>query len=430
MSNPTSPSAAPSAAPMTIALALRVIVPFALGYFLSYFYRAVNAVIAPNLIADLSLDASALGLLTSVYFLTFAAFQLPLGMLLDHYGPRKVETLLLIFAAVGAAVFAIAPSLSILTVGRGLIGFGVSACLMAAFKAYVMWFPKERLALVNGIQMMAGGLGALAATQPVEMMLAVTDWRGVFWILAGLTALSSLVVYVVVPERSAAQKAAGRTSGAKLGDTWAGVVAVLKSDIFWRVAPLCMLSQASFTSVVGLWSGPWLRDVAGLTRDQVATNLFWIAASMVAGFIAWGVVADRLHKLFGIKTMNVAIIGMFSFFIIEAVIAAELSVGHAALVLPVWMAFGFFGTSGILPYAALSQAFPAELAGRVNTGLNLFVFILAFAMQWAVGAIIDLWPQAADGSFAREGYQTAFALMFALQVLAAAWYMARRHVRV
>jgi len=411
--------------PMTAVLALRVFLPFALGYFLSYLYRVVNAVIAPDLIADLGLDASTLGLLTAVYFLTFAAFQLPLGILLDHYGPRRIEAALLLFASAGAALFAIAPNIPALIIARGLIGFGVSACLMAAFKAYVMWFPRERLALINGFQMMSGGLGALAATQPVEMALGFTDWRGVFWVLAVLTLMSAVIVYTVVP-----QHGGGRHSDTKLSNAFAGVKEVFISASFWRIAPQCVLSQALFTSIIGLWSGPWLRDVAGLDRATVAQHLFWIAAAMIAGFLSWGLIAERLQRYFAVRPMTIAAIGMTAFMAIQALIVAELPVSHPSLTLIVWMAFGFCGTAGILPYAALSQAFPSHLAGRVNTALNLLVFVIAFITQWAVGALIDLWPQTARGGYAPEGYQIALAVMLALQVLALGWYMARRSVRI
>ena len=111
---------------------LRVLLPFVFGYFLSYLFRVVNAVAGPALADEIGLDAGDLGLLTSIYFLTFAAFQLPLGVLLDRYGPRLVEAVLLVFAAAGAGLFAIAGDLTSLMVGRGLIGLGVSACLMAA----------------------------------------------------------------------------------------------------------------------------------------------------------------------------------------------------------------------------------------------------------------------------------------------------------
>ncbi|MDX9862719.1 MAG: MFS transporter, partial [Rhodospirillales bacterium] len=251
-----------------MSLALRVFVPFALGYFLSYVFRVVNAVIAPDLVADLHLDAGALGLLTSTYFLTFAAFQLPLGILLDRYGPRRTEALLLLVAAAGAFVFALAPNAGTLVVGRGLIGVGVSACLMAAFKSFVQWFPAGRLPLINGLQMAVGGIGALAATVPVEAALTVTDWRGVFWALGGLTIASAVLLFLVVPERDD-----GPTPHSTLRQQVGGVIEVMTSPIFWRVAPVTFTTQASFLAVQSLWTGPWLRDIAGFDRAGVANGL-------------------------------------------------------------------------------------------------------------------------------------------------------------
>lgn len=421
----TSPMTPPK---MTALLALRIVLPFAFGYFLSYLYRAVNAVIAPDLTNDLGLDASALGLLTAAYFLTFAAFQLPLGILLDRYGPRRVEAALLIFAAIGAALFAWAPNEGTLIFARALIGFGVSACLMAAFKAYVMWFPMERLALINGIHLTAGGLGALMATAPVEAALTYTDWRGVFWILACVTAIATAVLFWVVPERDAGDR------HATMSDAIGGVIEVFKSPIFWRVAPWTVASQATFLSVQTLWVGPWLTDVAGLDRHQAAFSLFWIAASMTIGFFSWGLLTERLHRWFDVRPMTVAAVGMGLFLSTQLLIVSELAVTWNAslpgILLVTWLVFGFSGTAGVLPYAALSQAFPKKLAGRVNTGINLIVFIFAFIGQWMAGAIIDLWPLTDTGSYAPEGFQTAFGVFFALQVLGIVWYFLKSRIRV
>ena len=187
---------------LTLDKKLRVFIPFALGYFLSYLYRVVNAVLAPDLAAELGVGPSELGLLTAAYFITFAAFQLPLGILLDRFGSRKIESLLLIFAAAGAFVFSKAESVTGLVIGRALIGFGVSACLMAAFKAFVLWFRREQLPLINGIQMASGGFGALTATAPVEAALGITDLRGIFFILSILTLAVAATVFFVVPEKT------------------------------------------------------------------------------------------------------------------------------------------------------------------------------------------------------------------------------------
>ncbi|ROR32776.1 MFS transporter [Inmirania thermothiophila] len=391
---------------------VRVFPPFAFGYFLSYLYRVVNSVIAPDLVRELGLDAADLGLLTSTYFLTFAAFQLPLGMLLDRFGPRRTEAVLLLFAAAGALLFALAGGLGGLVLGRALVGFGVSACLMAAFKAYVVWVPPARLPLVNGFQMAAGGLGALSATAPVQAALAVTDWRGVFLGLAALTLLCALLIFLVVPERRDAHHAE------PLRAQLAGVAEVFTSATFWRIAPVTVLSQATFLAIQSLWLGPWLADVAGLGRDAAAARLALVAAAMVAGFIVIGGLAERLARC-GVSTAAVAVAGMGAFMAVQLALVAP---GTPPLTL-LLVLFGLLGTSGIVSYAALSQAFPRHLAGRANTALNLLVFVAAFAAQWGMGGIINRWP-AAGGGYEAAGYRAAFGTMLVLQLAALAWYAA------
>ncbi len=398
---------------------LRVFVPFALGYFLSYLYRVVNAVIAPDLVRDVGLDANQLGMLTSAYFITFAAFQLPLGILLDRYGPRRTEAGLLLFAALGAAVFGLAESPAGLIIGRLLIGFGVSACLMAAFKAFVTWYPAQKLPLINGCQMAAGGLGALAGTVPVEAALHVTDWRGVFLVLSGLTLVVAASIFFVVPEHE------NRPAPSRFGEQLRGIGRIFTSSLFWRVAPLTVMSQASFLSIQSLWSGPWLRDVAGLDRAAAANQLFLIALAMILGFLFMGWAAERLSRR-GIQPLSVATAGMILFMLAQTAIVAQWTAATSVI----WIVFGFFGTSGIVPYAALSQQFPADLAGRLNTGLNLLVFVIAFASQWGIGAIINQWPPAAGGGYHPVGYQVAFGIMLALQLLSLCWFVIYRRTGV
>ena len=391
---------------------LRVFIPFAIGYFFSYLYRVVNAVIAPNLVADLDLTPGDLGLLTSTYFLTFAAFQLPLGVLLDRFGSRKTEACLLLFAATGAFIFARAETVPGLILGRALIGFGVSSCLMAAFTAFVIWFPKERLPLINGIQVAVGGLGALTGTAPVEAALQITDWRSIFALLAVLTLGVAAALFFIVPER----KAEGGGPGLK--EQIQGMGQVYTSPLFWRIAPWAVTSQATFLAVQTLWAGPWLRDVAGYERMAMARGLLLIAAAMVVGFALIGAVTARLGRA-GMPPLRVAVFGMVAFMVIQGLIILH----WTSLTLPLWILFGFFGTAGVVNYAILSQSFPGNLAGRVNTGLNVMVFVVAFAGQWGIGEIINLWPVLPDGRYTPVGYQAGFGLMLVLQILSAIWFM-------
>lgn len=400
-------------------LLLRLFLPFALGYFLSYLFRVVNAVIAPDLTRELGLSPADLGLLTAAYFLTFAAAQLPLGVLLDRFGPRRIEGVLLLFAAAGAAIFAYADTVTGLVIGRGMIGFGVSACLMAAFKAFVDWLPPERLPLANGVQMAAGGLGALSATAPVQSLLSITDWRGLFLLLAAASLAVALVVWGVVPDRRET------APHANLQGQLRGVVAVFTSATFWTIAPLAVLSQASFLAIQSLWAGPWLRDVAGYDRGAAANVLMVIAAAMVAGFLILGALADRLGRA-GVGTGTTAASGMTLFVGVQL---ALLTV-PPSWALPFWILFGFFGTTGILAYAALSQAFPRHLAGRANTALNLLVFVVAFVAQWGMGGVIGWWPEQPGGGYPLAAYRASFGMMAALQAVAAVafWWARQRGI--
>ncbi|MFZ4790256.1 MAG: MFS transporter [Candidatus Competibacteraceae bacterium] len=400
---------------MPLPLLPRIFLPFAAGYFLSYAYRTINAVLVPHLAADVNLDATALGLLTSVYLLAFGAFQLPLGVLLDRYSPPKVEAILLLLAAVGAGLFAVSNNLGDLVIGRALIGLGVSACLMASLKTFVLWFPLRRLPAVNGWVMAAGGLGALAATAPVEAALEVTSWRGVFAGLAVLTGLTAVAIFLIVPEHPATRhRSAWRAQ-------WQGVVKVFTSRTFWRLAPLGALTLGAHIAIQGLWAGPWLKDVAGCDRGLTAHYLFWAAAGMVAGFLSLGTLTYRLNRL-DVPPAIVAVAGMVVFIGIELALTA----GYTGTPLLLWIAFGFFGTASTLSYAILSQAFPPGLAGRVNTAFNLLVFIAAFVMQWGLGAVIDLWPRTAAGGYATAGYSTGLGLVVVLQIAALGWLWCSR----
>src|SRR3954451_14596220 len=179
-----------------------VFCPFVAGYFLSFFFRNVNAVISKDLAGEFQLTPADLGFLTSMYLLAFAVIQLPLGVLLDRYGPRRVVAALMCFAAAGALVFSLSQNLATLSLGRALIGLGVSAGLMGAIKAFSLWFPLSRLATMNGLYLAVGGLGGLCATAPAEALVEAFGWRGMFSALAAASAAAALAVFFIVPEKA------------------------------------------------------------------------------------------------------------------------------------------------------------------------------------------------------------------------------------
>ena len=391
----------------------RIYLPLALGYAISYFYRNANAIIEVDLVRDLGLGPSDLGLLTSVYFISFAAFQLPLGVLLDRYGPRRTESILLLFAALGSILFAQAESLTGLIVGRLLIGLGVSACLMAAFKAYVLWFSSQRLAMINGLQMVAGGLGALLATIPLQNALSYTDWRGVFTGLAIITVFASVCLWMFLPEN---QRTDDKLPSLKLHLKEIGQV--LRSRIFWGIAPLAAISSGANMAIHGLWMKPWLRDVTGLSADNAAQLLFAMTLTFIGGFLTLGIIAERLSQLFDVHLMSISVFGMTIFLFIQG----TMIYGGIGSPLTLVILLGFFGTANVLVYAGYAKIFPKNLSGRVSTFLNLLVFIGAFILQWSIGAIIELWPPT-DNGYDPDSYQSAFGFLVILQAAGLMWYL-------
>lgn len=411
VSHPPPPHTGAAAGVVTpVRVALTVLLPFALGYLLSYLHRTVTAMIATDLVAELEIGPELLGALGSAYFLAFAAAQLPVGVALDRWGPRRVEGTLLLLAAAGSLWFALAGSAVELTLARGLIGLGVSACLMAAFKANMLWWPPQRLPLINGLIMATGGIGALAATTPVAAVLQVTDWRGLFLGLTVLTAGSALLILLVVPEKP------GQPGTTTLARQVRDALAIYASPVLWKIAPAVVLSQAGFLAYMSLWAGPWFRDVTGLDAMAKAAALQSMAVGLTLGFVATGLLADRLGRL-GVPTRTTA----------GACIALSVA-AQAGLLLGggghdgwLWMAVAFFSTGAMLGYAALSQVFPAHLGGRVNTALNLMVFVLAFALQAGIGRLLGQFPELPGGGYHPDGHRLGLALLAGAQLLALIW---------
>jgi len=396
---------------------LKLFLPFAGAYFLSYLYRTANAVIGPILTAELALGAGSLGLLTSAYFLSFAAAQLPLGMLLDRFGARRVESGLLLIAATGAATFAIGKSIGDLAFSRALIGLGVSACLMAAFKAFSLWFPADRQASLTGWIMTSGGLGALAATAPLEAALQVAGWREIFVGLAGLTLLVAIWLFLSVPER---------TDGAKpepLAAQWAGVRQVFASAHFWRFAPLGLTLVGGFMAVQSLWSVSWLMQVNGYARAVAADHMAGMSAAMLIAYLLIGLLATGLARR-GIKPLILLAAGLGLSLLTLALIVTQ-AVEQTYLL---WIAYGSFSSFGTLAYSQAAAGFAVALSGRANTAFNLMVFVGAFGVQWGLGLLIDLLQ--AQGQTAAMAHRNALLSLLGAQLAAYLWFLlAGRRVR-
>ncbi|WFU62308.1 MFS transporter [Bradyrhizobium brasilense] len=388
-------------------LTARVFFPFAAGYYLSYLFRTINALIAGRLSSDTGLGTADLGLLTSVYFLVLAAVQIPVGILLDRFGPRRVQSALLVLAAVGAGLFAVSTGFLSFLIARAMIGLGVAAALTAGLKSIVLWFPRERSALLNGYMVMLGSLGAVTATAPAEHLLTWMGWRQLFEILAAATAATAMLIYVVVPERAIVPSTPSMS---------ANLSAVFGDKRFWRIAPLSASCVGSAWSLQGLWASPWLMDVEGLDRAGLVGQLFMMSIILSGGAWLFGTIVHYIKRR---SLAAETILAMVAILFITAELALILRVPLPSI-LP-WSVVAIVGTATVVSFAVIADYYPPELAGRANGALNVLHFVWAFLAQYATGLVLEQWSMN-DGHRSVQAYQVAFGLNVALQIATLVWF--------
>lgn len=354
--------------------ALRLLAPFALGYFFSYGLRTVNAAIAPRLSSELGISEATLGLLTAVYFLTFAAAQLPIGIAIDRFGPRRVNAWLLLVAVAGCGLFALGKSEASLLLARGLIGLGVSGCLMTAIKSNAQWFGLHELPAMNAWVHVWGLIGAVASTLPIAWLVGVAGIPGAFLAAGSVGLLASLLLWTTVPD--APHSARPESLADNLRGTWS----VFRARAFWSLALVAALALGAHMAMQGLWVGQWLRHVRLLEEAEVGHALFWMMVAGAVGALGWGQLATRLARQ-GMSALSVY--GLACGLHVLATLLLAFNVGLPPLVLT--MFYALTGMGGSLCYAVLTARFPVALAGRANTSVNLLIFIVAFSVQAGAG---------------------------------------------
>ena len=392
--------------------AARVVLVFGLAYFLSYAMRAINAVIAPSLSADLHLTNADLGLLSAAYFMGFGLMQLPIGVWLDRHGPRRTESALLLFGALGAAIFASSDTLLGVWIGRALIGVGVSACLMAAFKAFRVWYPPERQSQLGSYMLVIGTAGALSATVPVALLLPVVGWRAIFFGVAVALVLAAWVLFSrlrdveqSMPMHDATRAPAGTAASTSSATDAPGYGAIFSDPYFRRMALLSAVHQGGFMALQSLWAGPWMITVLGMSVEQTSRVLFLFNLALLIAYMGLSWWAPRYvayGQRTGLPVLSVVAVGLSISVLVQGLI----------VLLPyesswwLWIIFAIVITVTTLSQTHVSLAFPTALVGRANSAFNLTLFVGAFSVQWGIGLLVDL--------FVYYGWQSATAMRMAV----------------
>jgi MFS family permease len=374
-------------------------------YIVSQFLRNSIGVIAPNLAADLGLSPAEIGLLSSIFFLTFAAVQIPLGMALDRFGPRICLVIGAAITVIGAVVFACAASPAVLIFGRALLGLGTAGSFVASLAVYARRFPPDRFATLAGLQVGIGTLGALLATAPLAFSTATIGWRGSFLGVAAVTLLIGLMIAVVVKDDAASAR-----SRETLRESLSGIVAVLRTPSVGRLFVMNLTAYSTFGLIVGLWGGPYLTHIYGYDLEQRGSFLLIPVLTQIVGSMLWGPL-DRLtgsHKL--PVLVGAALVGTLTPFMLVAWFAAF---GFLSAYVPVLVAHG-------------KALFSPHQVGRGLTVLNMGTMGGTFLAQAISGFVIGMFPTGPDGAYELAAYRLVFALQAGFILLTTLVYLGSR----
>lgn len=390
-----------------------VFLVFTFAYFVSYFYRSANAILANEIADDLALTTEQFGIMTSLFFAAFAAVQLPLGYALDRWRAHLITASLMMVGAVGSLIFATAGSFVSLSIGRVLIGVGMSGVLTGALKVLPQVFPPSRFATVSGLLVGGGASGALFAATPLAWLSELYGWRAVFTGSAVVVLLSAFAIVFFLRSLASNRPA---PSARSLGESQ-GFSEIFRNAYFWRIAPLSFVHVGVFLAVQSLWGGPYLFDVIGLSSLQAGNVLLLMAVGMIAGFTSSGWLGDT----FGLARMI--------FIAASGFVCAQVTLAFLGQDLPlpalylVYLVFGYCGSYGVMILALARRLFPPRLTGRAVTTMNLFGFSGVAVVQSLMGFIIGSFGVSATGAHPPEAYTTAFGAMAVFAFLAVLWYL-------
>ena len=350
---------------------------FAFGFFISNLLRSITATLTPVLSSEFNLSAGNLGLLAGGYFLGFSIMQIPAGILLDRFGPKKVIGYFLIIALIGTISFALAKSFTGLLISRVFIGVGVAACLMGPLTGYRVWFEKKYQQRSNSWMLMVANIGFVTSTLPVQILIPVIGWRSIFIIIAALILISIVLISLFIPSWKTQINKVENTNIKNLSQIW-------RNKFFISLIPLAFFNYGGVQAIQTLWAGPWMLNVSGYNAIQSATGLFWINVTMLFSFLIWGYFLPKISST-RIESMKIVKLGLpISYLVLLVLIIMGEKAGATM--------FALYILSSIvisLTQPAIALNFPSHLAGKSLTSLNVFLFSGTFFVQWIIGLMVD-----------------------------------------
>lgn len=352
-------------------------------YFYEFLLQVSPGVMVPDLMRDFKVNATQLGNLSAVYFYVYAGMQIPVGMLLDRFGPRRLLTFAAIACALGSFIFASAPFLTVACIGRMLTGLGSAFAAISCLKLAANWFPLNRFALLTGLTVMVGMLGAINGQAPLAMLIDALAWRNSMFVLGIAGLVLTFFIYFVVRD-TPLQTSPSHTEMHDKQQLWQGLKYIFSSKQTWLTSLYGGLMFAPTTAFAGLWGVPFLMSTHHISRPVAAGMISFVFIGWVIGSPLWGWLSDRWQR----RKLPLVISSIGTLLTLTTVIYLNhlpLFIVNALL-----LGFGFFSGSFLPAFSIIKEINPppynATALGFMNT-LNMTGGALA---QPLIGYILDL----------------------------------------
>ncbi len=385
---------------------------------LSQFYRVSNAVIAPNLIQDLGLDAETLGILGGAFFYSFALLQIPMGPMLDRIGPRMMITSFLMIGALGAFVFAFGNSFSVAFLGRILIGAGMASVLMGSMKVFILRFSPDKFVTLVGLLQAVGTSGNIFAASPLALLTSKIGWRMTFVMVGAVTAILAIVAYRVLGEEKMKEgKPFSHPSPKPELGVLPSIRLILGSLAFWQIGFISFFRYGTFVALQGLWLGPYLIEIKGYSPVHAGNIIVLLAVGVIVGGPIAGRLSDRtFHSRKGVALWGLCLYCL-SLLPLVGVLKLQSQIWFGLL----FFFIGFFCSFGMVTYAHAKELFPIAISGTVMTLVNFFTMAGAAVLMPAMGKIIQFFPLV-NQTYPAKAYHLSFLMCFLCMVASLTFY--------
>ena len=368
--------------------------------------------IAPELIRDLSLNTEELGLLSASFFYAFALTQIPISVLLDKVGARRIMTALSLMGVVGALLFSVADSFGLGLIGRILLGVGMACNLMGTFWLLTNWFGPLVFATLTGLVVSIGTLGNMVSATPLVMLVEQMGWRHTFQLIAAINLILTLTFFIVVRDRPD-QSLTGSSSGPatmSFSQAFTNMGLLFKNKDYWIISFATLVRYGTFAAFQALWAGPFLIEVMGYSAIRTGNLILLMNVGLIIGSPLWGALSDRVMKSRkGLIILCLVIMVVISLALIT--ISQTTSLLFIALI---FFTFGLAASGGMLMYPHIKDLMPQEMSGAAMTGINFFNMLGPAVFLQGLGTLMQhLYPNASRGPAAFDASFMVFTVCLA-----------------